>query len=160
MIKGNLLPKFNFDPHFFLLSLNYAVHDRANTPVRPYEQMQTAMLLFFGASPQQHVRQSASTRNLSKLQRDISHAVDMTSSMKTYGRDLPLRRCCFYSSVTALRLCHLLRGELKFLYLTLKLKIQGRMHCDRGVRIVRPGVRYIRRDGTKKHMRHPLRGVA
>ncbi|MBR5828466.1 MAG: hypothetical protein IKY47_00255, partial [Bacteroidaceae bacterium] len=51
---------------------------RANTPVRPYEQMQTAMLSFFGVSPQQHVRQSALSKDFSKLQRDISHAVDMT----------------------------------------------------------------------------------
>ena len=63
-----------------------------------------------------------------------------------------LRFACATSSIN--------RGELKFLYFTLKLKIQGRMHSDRGVRIVRPGVRYIRRDGTKKHMRHPARDVA
>ena len=36
----------------------------ANTPVRPYEHMQTAMLTFFGDGPQQYVRQSALSKDL------------------------------------------------------------------------------------------------
>ena len=47
----NLLPKFNFDPHFFLQSLHYAMHDRANTPVRPYKQTRGALNTHIPLSP-------------------------------------------------------------------------------------------------------------